>query len=87
MAERVEGLEIGFHNALSEPITMAGVPRMVAILNGTLAAIITLGLQVPWLGIPLGLAVHSVAFWLTKRDPYFFEVLGRHIRQRPYLDA
>lgn len=87
MTQRVEGLEIGFHNALSEPITMAGVPRMVAILNGTLAAIITLGLQVPWLGIPLGLAVHSIAFWLTKRDPYFFDVLGRHIRQRPYLDA
>lgn len=87
MTARVEGLEIGFHNALSEPITMAGVPRMVAILNGTLAAIITLGLQVPWLGIPLGLAVHTVAFWLTKRDPYFFDTLRRHLRQRPYLDA
>ncbi|WP_158912764.1 VirB3 family type IV secretion system protein [Caulobacter sp. S45] len=87
MSGRIEGLEIAFHNALSEPITIAGVPRMVAILNGTMAAVITLGLQVPWLGIPLGLAVHTVAFWLTKTDPYFFDHLRRHLRQKPYLDA
>jgi type IV secretory pathway TrbD component len=35
----------------------------------------------------LGLAVHVCAYWLTKRDPYFFDVLGRHIRQKPYWDA
>lgn len=87
MAERVQGLEIFFHNALSEPVTMAGVPRMVAVLNGTLTAIIALGLQVPWLGLPLGLAVHTIAFWLTKSDPYFFDNLRRHLRQKPYLDA
>jgi type IV secretory pathway TrbD component len=87
MAGRIEGLEIAFHNALSEPITIAGVPRMVAILNGTLAAVITLGLQVPWLGIPLGIGVHTIAFWLTKQDPYFFDNLRRHLRQKPYLDA
>lgn len=87
MAGKIVGLEIGFHNALSEPITIAGVPRMVAILNGTLMAVISLGLQVPWLGLPLGLGVHAVAFWLTKQDPYFFDCLRRHLRQRPYLDA
>lgn len=87
MGPRVEGLQIAFHNALSEPVTVAGAPRMVAVLNGTLAAVITLGLQVPWLGIPLGLAIHALAYGLTKRDPYFFDALGRHLRQPPYLDA
>ena len=83
----VEGFEIGFHSSLSEPVTIAGVPRMVAVLNGTLTAVLALGLQVPLIGIPLVLAVHGAAYWLNKRDPYFFDALKRHIRQKPYLDA
>ena len=83
----VEGFEIGFHSSLSEPVTIAGVPRMVAVLNGTLTAVLALGLQVPLIGLPLGLAVHSAAYWLNKRDPYFFDALKRHIRQKPYWDA
>ena len=83
----VEGFEIGFHSSLSEPVTIAGVPRMIAVLNGTLTAVLALGLQVPLIGIPIGLAVHAAAFWLNKRDPYFFDALKRHIRQKPYWDA
>ena len=83
----IEGFEIGFHSSLSEPVTIAGVPRMIAVLNGTLTAVLALGLQVPLIGIPIGLAVHATAFWLNKRDPYFFDALKRHIRQKPYLDA
>jgi type IV secretion system protein VirB3 len=83
----VEGLEIAFHSSLSEPITIAGVPRMIAVLNGALTAVLALGLQVPELGLPLGLAIHTGCYWLNKRDPYFFDALKRHIRQRPYLDA
>ena len=87
MTARTPGLEIAFHNALADPITIAGVPRTVAILNGVLGAIIVLGLQVPWLGLPLALLIHAAAYALTKRDPYFFPVLGRHLRQRPHWDA
>ena len=57
------------------------------MLNGTLTAVLALGLQVPLIGIPLGLAIHGACYWLNKRDPYFFDALGRHIRQKPYLDA
>lgn len=84
---QVEGFEIGFHGSLAEPVTIAGVPRMMAVLNGTLTAVLALGLQVPLIGIPLGLAVHAAAYWLNKRDPYFFDALKRHIRQKPYWDA
>jgi type IV secretory pathway TrbD component len=83
----IEGFEIGFHSSLSEPVTIAGVPRMIAVLNGTLTAVLALGLQVPAIGLPLGLAVHTACYWLNKRDPYFFDALKRHIRQKPYLDA
>lgn len=83
----VAGFEIAFHSSLSEPVTIAGVPRMIAVLNGTLTAVLALGLQVPLVGLPLGLGVHAICFWLNKRDPYFFETLQRHVRQKPYLDA
>ncbi len=86
-AGSVEGFEIAFHSSLSEPITIAGVPRMIAVLNATLTAVLTLGLQTPFIGIPLGLAVHAGCYWLVKRDPYFFDALKRHLRQRPFWDA
>jgi type IV secretion system protein VirB3 len=86
-ASSVEGFEIGFHGSLAEPVTMAGVPRMIAVLNGTMTAVLVLGLQVPLIGMPLGVGIHALCYWLNKRDPYFFEALARHIRQRPYLDA
>ena len=65
----------------------AGAGDMIAVLNGTLTAVLALGLQVPLIGIPVGLAIHGACYWLNKRDPYFFDALGRHIRQKPYLDA
>jgi type IV secretion system protein TrbD len=83
----VEGFEIAFHGSLSEPITIGGVPRTVAVLNGTMTATLALGLQVPLIGIPIGIAIHTLCYWLNKRDPYFFDALKRHLRQRPYLDA
>jgi len=86
-ASGVDGFEIGFHASLSEPVTIAGAPRMIAVLNGALTAVLALGLQVPLIGLPLGLAIHTGCYWLNKRDPYFFDALKRHIRQRPYLDA
>ncbi|HEX7943254.1 MAG TPA: VirB3 family type IV secretion system protein [Phenylobacterium sp.] len=87
MAHPTEGFEIGFHGALSEPITLAGAPRGVAVLIGTLTAILALGLQAPAIGIPLGLALQIGAVWMTRRDPYAFDLLRRHLRHRPFLDA
>lgn len=87
MTERPEGFEIAFHGALSEPITIAGAPRMAAILIGTLTAILCLGLQTPWIGLPLGLTLHGTAVWMSRRDPYVFDLLRRHLRRPAFLDA
>ena len=42
----VPGFSIPVHRALTEPILLAGAPRAFAILNGTLAGAIGLGLQI-----------------------------------------
>ncbi len=87
MSQDVVGFEIAFHSALSEPITIAGIPRAAAILIGTLTAIMCLGLQTPLIGLPLGLSLYGATLWATQRDPYVLEILGRHVRQRAHLDG
>jgi len=46
--EMIPGFEAPVHRALTEPILLGGAPRAVAILNGTLAAALGLGLRL-WL--------------------------------------
>jgi type IV secretion system protein TrbD len=81
----IEGFEVPLHRALTEPILLGGAPRGIAILNGTLAAAMGLGLQQWIAGLLLWLAGHSLAVFAAKRDPDFAAVLARHLRQKAYL--
>ena len=83
----VEGFEIPLHRALTEPILMGGVPRNVAIANGTLAAALGLGLQLWSAGTAVWLIGHVTAAFAARRDPAFMEVLTRHIRHKGYLSC
>lgn len=87
MTHDIPGFEIDFLGALAEPITIAGVPRDVAVLLGVLTAVLALGLQAPLIGLPLGAALYGLAAWMTRIDPYVFDLLRRHLRHRPHLDA
>lgn len=86
MEQIPEGFEIDLFTSLTQPILVGGVPRTFAILNATATAIICLPLGLPFLGLPIGFAAHAVAAWMAKRDPHFFEILMRHLRQEPYWD-
>ena len=86
-AEKPEGFEIPLSISLTQPVLMGGVPRPVAILNGTAAAALTLGLQVWWLGIPLGILMHAAAVALTKADPLWLDVFRRQIRFPSHLEG
>ncbi len=87
MSERTDGFEIPLHRSLTEPILMAGAPRSVAILNGTLAAAIGLGLQMWIAGLILLIGGHTLAVFAAKRDPHFVDVLLRHIRQKGQFEC
>jgi type IV secretion system protein TrbD len=83
----LEGFEAPVHRALVEPILLGGAPRALAILNGTAAAALGLGLQQWIAGLLLWAVGHSIAVLAAKRDPDFAPVLVRHLRQRGYLEC
>ncbi len=83
----VEGFEAPLHRSLAEPILLGGAPRGLAIVNGTLAAAIGLGLQ-QWLaGVLLWALGHTIAVVAAKHDSDFAPVLMRHLRQRGHLSC
>lgn len=76
----VAGYVVPVHRALTAPILLGGAPRAVAILNGTLAAALGLGLRLWLAGLLLWAIGHAAAVWAARRDPLFVDVVRRHLR-------
>jgi type IV secretory pathway TrbD component len=85
--EPVPGFIVPVHRSLTEPILLAGAPRALAIVNGTLAAAIGLGLRLWLVGLGLWLVGHLLAVWAAKHDAQFVEVVRRHVRTPSHLEA
>jgi len=79
------GFEAPVRRALTEPILLAGAPRALAIVNGTLAAALGLGLRLWAAGLLVWAVGHGLAVWTARRDPHFVEVGRRHLRLPAYL--
>jgi type IV secretion system protein TrbD len=75
------GFEIAIHRSLTEQILIGGAPRKIAILNGTFAAAMGLGLHSLYC-LPIGLALHLLAVAVTRKDPQFFECFQRHVKHK-----
>ena len=82
-----QGYEVILHRSLTEPILLAGSPRNFAILNGTLAASIGLGLRLWLAGLLIWVVGHAIAVWVTRKDPAFLTVLSRHARHKGALSC
>jgi type IV secretion system protein VirB3 len=80
--QHVAGFEAPIHASLGSPILLGGAPRGIAIVNGTIAAAVGLGLQQWLVGLILWAAGHSVAVFAARRDSDFAPVLLRHLRQK-----
>ncbi|RJG46238.1 VirB3 family type IV secretion system protein [Mesorhizobium sp. DCY119] len=85
MDDVVPGFTAPLHRSLTEPILLGGAPRSIAILNGTLAAALGLGLRLWLVGILLWAIGHLAAVWAARRDPLFVEVVRRHLRIPAHL--
>ena len=83
----VPGFFAPVHRALAEPILLGGAPRSIAILNGTLAGAVGLGLRLWLAGLVIWAIGHAAAVWVAKRDPLFVEVGRRHLRIPGHLSV
>jgi type IV secretion system protein VirB3 len=85
--EGIVGFAVPVHRALTEHILLGGAPRAVAILNGTLAAALGLGLRLWLAGLLLAILGQAAAIWAAKRDPLFVDVVRRHLRIPGHLSV
>ena len=81
------GFEIPVRRSLTEPVLMAGAPRTAAIVIGTLAAAVGLGLQLWIPGLLIWALGHSAAVFMARRDPDFMTVTARAMRHKEYLSC
>ena len=83
----VPGFTVPVHRALTEHILLGGAPRSIAILNGTLAAAIGLGLRLWLVGLLIWAVGHVLSVWAARRDPQFVYVVRRHLRIPGHLSV
>ena len=83
----IEGFETPIHASLGQAILLGGAPRGIAIVHGTIAAAVGLGLQQWLVGMAIWAIGHSIAVFAARRDPDFVPVLLRHLRQKGYLSC
>lgn len=81
----VPGFSVPVRRSLTEPILLGGAPRAIAIMNGTLAGAVGLGLRLWLVGLAIWAIGHLIAVWAARRDPLFVEVGRRHLRIPAHL--
>ena len=79
----IRGYRINLHSSLTTPVLLGGVPRRFAILNWTMCAALVFGLRAFYL-LPLFIILHFGALFLAKKDPDFFEVTLRLLKQKRF---
>ena len=85
--EEIAGFAAPVHRALAEPILLAGAPRSLAIVNGTLAAAIGIGLHLWLIGLVMAVAGHGLAVIAARRDPQIVPVARRHLALPHLLES
>lgn len=85
--DHLAGFTVPLHRSLTEPLLLGGAPRPLAILIGTVATAVALGLQLWIPGAILWVVCHPIAVWTARKDPHFVEVLRRHIRYPAHFSS
>lgn len=84
MENMPEGFSIPIHRSLTMPVMLGGLPRKIAILNGTLIISFVIGAHNLWI-LPVGILSHLILLALHRRDPQILAVLKRNFNRPPML--
>ena len=85
--DRATGFAAPVHRALTQPMLLAGAPRAIGLVNGTLAAALGLGLRLWLVGLVVWLVGHGLSVWAARHDPLIFDVGRRHVRLPARLEV
>ena len=73
------------HKSLLEIKTIGGVEKKMALANGTIALALTMGTEQPAF-LLVGVAVHFLLMWLTKKDPYTIDIYKKYTKYGDVYD-
>ena len=73
-------MHVPLYRGLSERLTLAGIPRKTALLLATLSAALFFWFETLYI-LLVGLTIYIALLWLYRADPFFGEILIRHINQ------
>ncbi len=82
--EDPEGFRLPIHRSLTEPLTMGGIPRHIAILNGFACFALVMGAHNLWV-LPLGLLSHFVLMALYRRDKHILSIIKANLSRPAHL--
>jgi len=83
--EPIAGYFAPVHRALTEPILLGGAPRSLAIVNGTLAGAIGLGLRLWIAGLVIWAIGHALPVRPARGAPHFVDVARRPLRYPSWM--
>lgn len=69
--------ETAVHKSLLEVKKIGGVESKMAILNGTIAAALTMGMETLYM-IPIAVFMHMLLRWLTRKDDQIIKIYGQY---------
>lgn len=81
-----EGYEVPLHTSITQPILLGGVDRNIALMIWTPVAAFSLPLGYFYIAIPIGLILHAIIAWFTSKEPHFYVIMRRHLKQKSFLD-
>jgi type IV secretory pathway TrbD component len=84
MEQLPEGFNVPIHRSLTTRAMLGGIPRNIAILNGTFVVSFVVSAHNLWV-LPVGILTHLVLVALHRRDPDILAVLKRNLNRPPFL--
>ncbi len=84
MSQEPEGFYVPIHRSLTSKVMLGGIPRKIAIINGTMIIALVVGAQNLWV-LPLGIMSHFVLVALHQRDQDILAVIRRNLKRPPIL--
>jgi type IV secretory pathway TrbD component len=85
MSQQLEGWRVPVNKAIQQPNLLLRLPRKLTVVMIVIGLVLVGILQQLWTG-PIVVILWLTVGFLVKKDPDFFDVLGKHMTDPDYLE-